>query len=135
MPQSEAEARVSHAGGVVYRREEQGRKYLLVRARKQPKLWVFPKGHIEPGETPEDAAVREVLEEAGVRARIAAPLGRVMFDADNTEMFLMEDQGQGLAGAERECAWLDREVAWRTLSFEESRKLLERADRITRGQS
>ena len=36
--------------------------------------WAFAKGHIEPGETPEVAALREVLEETGVRAEIAGSL-------------------------------------------------------------
>jgi len=36
---------------------------------------VFPKGHLERGETPEQAALREVAEEAGVRPRLIAPLG------------------------------------------------------------
>lgn len=34
-------------------------------------LWMLPGGHIEPGESPAEAALREVLEETGVRARIA----------------------------------------------------------------
>ncbi|ADV68190.1 NUDIX hydrolase [Deinococcus maricopensis] len=37
--------------------------------------WTFPKGHLERGETPEQAAVREVEEETGVRATITARLG------------------------------------------------------------
>ena len=35
--------------------------------------WCLPKGHIEPGETPEQAAVREVAEETGIRGPRAAP--------------------------------------------------------------
>lgn len=35
--------------------------------------WVFPGGHVDPGEAPHEAALREVLEETGVRARIIAP--------------------------------------------------------------
>lgn len=44
--------------------------------------WEFPGGKVEPGERPQDAAVREVLEELGVRVRLgervggAWPLGR-----------------------------------------------------------
>ncbi|HEV7121239.1 MAG TPA: NUDIX domain-containing protein [Candidatus Paceibacterota bacterium] len=37
----------------------------LVRNRKDT-LWFFPKGHVEQGETDEDAARREILEEAGI---------------------------------------------------------------------
>ena len=37
--------------------------------------WTLPKGHLEPGESEEQAAVREVAEETGLTARVVAPLG------------------------------------------------------------
>ena len=40
-------------------------------------LWSLPKGHVEEGETAEDAAVREVEEETGIRGRVIAPLGTI----------------------------------------------------------
>ena len=123
----------SHAGGIVYRRASGRREYLLVRARKEPDRWVFPKGHIEAGEAPETAALREVLEEAGVRARIVARLGRVMFGADGVEMFLMAYAGEG-AVPERERAWLARDAAMRELGFAESRALLSHADQVADGR-
>ena len=42
-------------------------------------LWSLPKGHIEEGETPEDAAVREVAEETGIIGEVVAPLGIIDF--------------------------------------------------------
>lgn len=44
---------------------------LLIRHRNGS--WVFPKGHIEPGESKVDTAVREVEEEAGVQASVSDP--------------------------------------------------------------
>jgi len=42
-------------------------------------LWSLPKGHIEIGESPEEAALREVMEETGIKSRIAQPLGVIDF--------------------------------------------------------
>jgi 8-oxo-dGTP pyrophosphatase MutT (NUDIX family) len=42
-------------------------------------LWSLPKGHIEAGETPEQAAIREVAEETGITSAIARSLGVIDF--------------------------------------------------------
>ncbi len=52
------------AGGVVFRVDEGRPVYLLIRDSYQN--WGFPKGHLESGELPEDAALREVTEETGL---------------------------------------------------------------------
>ena len=64
-------------GGVVL----DGRKVLLVQVKnmKGKKIWTFPKGHIETGETPRQAALREVLEETGYKAAIIRPMIRVKY--------------------------------------------------------
>ena len=64
----------THAGGVVYRTERGLPKFLLVTSRRRPQEWIFPKGRIEWGETPEQTAAREVREESGVSAAIIEPL-------------------------------------------------------------
>jgi 8-oxo-dGTP diphosphatase len=65
-----AEAEVLAAGGVVVRRD--GRIAVVHRPRYDD--WSLPKGKLDPGESFEAGAVREVLEETGVRGRIVAEL-------------------------------------------------------------
>ena len=51
------------AGVIVVRRTPQGPRFLLLRSFR---YWDFPKGQVEPGETPLDAARRETREETGI---------------------------------------------------------------------
>ena len=51
------------SGGVVVRRASGGYEVCLV---SDGHYWGFPKGHVEPGETPEAAAMREISEETGI---------------------------------------------------------------------
>ncbi|HHJ64249.1 MAG TPA: NUDIX hydrolase [Aquifex aeolicus] len=61
------------AGGVLFRDGE----VLLV---KNPSgVWTFPKGLVEEGEAPEETAVREVLEETGVRGEIVGYVGEISY--------------------------------------------------------
>jgi len=63
------------AGGIIVCRRNSGIEILLIRD-KRYKAWVLPKGHVEKGETLEQAALREINEEAGVtKAKIMQQLG------------------------------------------------------------
>jgi 8-oxo-dGTP pyrophosphatase MutT (NUDIX family) len=125
-------SRYSHAGGVVARITVDGeREYLLVEARRSPGKWVLPKGHIEPGETPEAAAVREVQEEAGVRAEVIARAGESEYavDGENVRVvfFMMRYQGEASRQEDRVCTWRPYEDALRLLRFDDTRRVLMQA--------
>lgn len=60
------------AGGVVYKKYKNKTIFLLGKHSGYHK-WVLPKGLIEPGETQQQAAVRETEEEMGVKAQIVKP--------------------------------------------------------------
>jgi 8-oxo-dGTP pyrophosphatase MutT (NUDIX family) len=62
------------AGGLVVR----GGEILLI-STQSGRRWQLPKGHIEDGETAEEAAVREVREETGVTGRVLATLPGVEY--------------------------------------------------------
>lgn len=78
------DAPIPGAGGVVLNEAGQ---VLLVRYRSG--AWAFPKGHVEPGEGPEQTAVREVREETGVRAAVLAPLPETRYTNDRGEARLI----------------------------------------------
>lgn len=103
-------------------------EYLLVEARRTRGLWVLPKGHIEPGETPEAAAVREVEEEAGVRAAIVARAGDSEYLMDGkpvrTVFFLMRYQGEAGRSEERARTWRRYDDALNLVHFDDTRRVL-----------
>lgn len=119
---------LTHAGGVVHRGDGSARQFLLVSSRRNAGHWVLPKGHIDPGETPEKAAVREVEEETGVRAEIEAPLKDVAVDLPHERQriryYRMRAVGEGRALEARTVAWLDAERAIERATFAEVKALV-----------
>ncbi len=124
----------THAGGIVFRRDPDAVRYLLVTARHQDDAWVLPKGHIEDGELPGETAVREVREESGIEAKVIIELGRLEFDGRRgwirADFFLMEFQRESDPSTEgRSRAWLTVEEVQRLLTFDDARKLIAKAQR------
>ena len=125
---------VAQAGGVVV----VGDKAVL---RRTPKgEYLFPKGHIEPGETPEQTAVREVAEETGLEAAVVADLGRIEFpyqgDRYQVDFFLMRavrqlPEWQDHLG--KDTVLLPFDKVRESLSFQNYRDLWDRAKAMLRG--
>jgi len=98
--------------------------------------WSLPKGHVEAGETNEDAAVREVMEETGITGRVLAPLGTIdfWFVADGRRIhktvhhFLMVALGGELCDDDIEVEqveWVPLEELAGRLAYDDERRLVE----------
>jgi 8-oxo-dGTP pyrophosphatase MutT (NUDIX family) len=83
-------------------------------------VWTFAKGRPEPGETPEQAALREVVEETGQAARIVALIPGVFAGTTtSTVFFLMEPVGEPgpFSNETADVRWVDREAARRLVAM------------------
>ena len=73
-----AQKAATSAGAVILREVEGQLKVALAQRARANKVWVLPKGHVEKGESLEQAALREVYEETGLRnVRLIKYLGAI----------------------------------------------------------
>ena len=104
-------------------------------------LWSLPKGHIEAGETTEQAAVREVEEETGISGEILGELGTIdfWFVADGRRVhktvthYLMRATGGELSDADVEVtavAWVPLPEIAAQLAYPDERGLVDAAGRL-----
>lgn len=134
-------ARELSAGGVVSR----GGKLLLVRVRnlERRKVWTFPKGHLDPGETTLEAALREVREETGWRCRALGPLytARYTFRRGKVpvskvvrwyRMVPVRKVGRPDAQEVLSARWMKVERAQKVLSYPSDLRLIDAWQRRTR---
>ena len=102
---------------------------LLVRAKKDPTLWIFPKGHVERGETAEKTAARETREEAGVDGDVLRKVGEPL-EFDNgrervhVQYFLMRARKDKPSPEKREKKWFAVDDALEEVRFKDTRRLL-----------
>src|SRR5712664_784125 len=126
--------RSTHGGAVVFKLTGEGPRYLLVEASGSRDRWVFPKGHVENGETAAIAALREVSEEAGVRARPIQRLRPVEHKKEGERIsivyFLMAYAGRTTPLEKRRIRWLAFDEAIEALDLAKSRRVLRSADRL-----
>ncbi|MGB9376878.1 MAG: NUDIX hydrolase [Mycobacteriales bacterium] len=100
-------------------------------------LWSLPKGHIEAGETAEQAAVREVAEETGITGRVVGQLGTIdfWFVAEGRRIhktvhhYLLLAEGGELSDADvevSEVAWVPLAEIDERLAYDDERRLVAR---------
>ncbi len=99
----------------------------------------FPKGHVENGETREEAALRETEEETGIKAQIISSPVVVPSQRPGDERkvyFFPSVYVSGEPGPQEgetdEVMWVETEKAYSLLSFEADRKALEKAGELFR---
>lgn len=129
------------AGGIVYRRQTSGTDVALIKVGPIIR-WQLPKGLVDDGETPEQAAVREVREETGLVAKIEKPLETIEYwyvSRGKTEkvryhkfvhFFLMKYRSGKTDDHDHEVLesrWVPIVDAIRMLSFESERDIVEKA--------
>ena len=118
---------LTHAGAVVFRKRDDRVRFLVVSSSDRLN-WVLPKGHIDPGETPEIAALRELEEEAGIVGEIVAPLSARQFIKSGKEsavkFFLVREIGATESNEDRTVRWEEEAAAQQLLTFDEAREAL-----------
>lgn len=129
------------AGGLVVDRDTLRAALIGRRDRRGRLLWSLPKGHIEDGESPVEAALREVEEETGIVGRVLAPLGVIdyWFTAPDRRVhktvhhYLMEAAGGDLSDDDIEVeavAWVPLGALPGRLAYPDERRLAVRAPEL-----
>jgi 8-oxo-dGTP pyrophosphatase MutT (NUDIX family) len=128
------------AGGVVYRRQGEGIEVALAarRTRRGDLAWGLPKGAIEAGESEEEAALREVLEETGLEAEVESDLGEIRYFyvwegvrvRKRVRFFLMRATGGDVSKHDaemEEVRWFALRRAIKRATYRGERDVIERA--------
>ena len=136
MPDPRKKTRNEHSSGGAVITLRNGLAHVALIAPRGKTRWGLPKGAVSEGETSEQAALREVLEETGLQAEIIKPLDTIeyFFRAGDTlirkrvDFYLMRYLAGELTPQLSEVddvEWVELSEAIARASFESERKLLE----------
>ncbi len=132
------------AGGIVFRRD--GERTFVLLIRDSYRNWGFPKGHVEDGEDPGAAALREVGEETGLdELEIRAPVETIDWEFrfrgrrihKTCHFFLIETASRRTAPQRAEgitaCRWASFADAERMVAYDNAREVLRHARELLGG--
>lgn len=138
--------RAVSAGGIVLRRRD-GQVQVLLCGRAQPPLWALPKGALNPGETLEEAARREVAEETGVEVALGEKVGSINYWFSRpgggvryyktVHFFLMAPMGGSPERHDREfdyVQWFPLEEACRAMTYPNEVDMVRRAAQMAQAE-
>lgn len=129
------------AGGVAFRRTNEDVEVALILTSSE-RRWQLPKGMIDDGETDEEAAIREVREEAGIDTDLVARIARTEYwfttERDGrryrihkyVHWFLLRYSGGDVRDHDHEveeARWVDSESALKMLAFRNEREVVRKA--------
>ena len=126
------------AGGLVVEQETMRAVIIGRRNTRGRLLWSLPKGHLEEGESPAEAAIREVREETGLVGEVVGELGVIdfWFQQDRTTIhktvhhfLIIAREGQLTAqeGEVDEIAWVALDQVSKRLTHDDERRLISKA--------
>lgn len=132
------------SGGVIVRSAEDDLEVVLV-GRERPRRWMLPKGTPIQGESLEQTARREVLEETGLEVRILERIGAITYwfaiagarHHKIVHFYLLEATGGDTANHDWEhdfVAWMPAGEALRHMSFHNEATIVEQAIERTRSR-
>lgn len=136
------EAEQHSAGGVVYKREGHRLKICLV-SKKNGRIWALPKGRLDEGETTQQTAHREILEETGHETSVGAMIDEIhyyFFLNENQTYYhktvtfyvmkITQENARPRDQEADEVAWFEFPEALRKLSYLNEKKILKKAQRM-----
>jgi 8-oxo-dGTP pyrophosphatase MutT (NUDIX family) len=128
---------VRAAGGLVCRPREDGVLEIAIVHRRAYDDWAFPKGKLHPGEVEEEAALREVEEETGLRCRLGREVGITRYRdprgrPKTVRYWEMTPVGGDLVPANEvdDARWITLEEAASVLTYARDLELLKRLEAV-----
>ena len=129
------------AGGIAYRAGQNGIEIAIIKTSEEGR-WQLPKGIVDPGETPDQAALREVSEEAGITCELIEPIDTIeywfigSYDGPKkryhkkVSFFLMKYLSGDVANHDHEVSearWVFFDEALKMLVFKNEKDVVEKA--------